>query len=256
MVKHKLRTVGSCAAIASVALASGCMCVSVPDEKDEQITALKKQGITWQSEAEAGRFTPAVSRSAAIGWSFLPGAGQHFIAHKMGDAGIEATGSKIALRSEGTLMLMLSWIPFVYPVTLIGGMATGAMVDANRVNWLAYLRQREEQGLAVETQQPQDEETAGSEMSAKPQSEPSPEPVRDDSERQRKLADLQNRYNLGLCTEEEFNRERAQIMNATQKASEPPRQERFGLEDGAPRRGMNLMSVRDDVRGLFKSRNR
>ena len=39
------------------------------------------------------------------------------------------------------------------------------------------------------------------------------QPVRDDASRLRKLADLQDRYKMGLCTEEEFTHERDQIMN-------------------------------------------
>lgn len=214
--KLKLRETGMYAAIASVALASGCMCVSVPDEKVEQIKILRRQGITWRTEAEAGRFTPPINQRAALGWSFIPGAGQHFIAHKMGDAGIEDTFSTMRLRLEGTLMLMVSWIPFVYPVTLIGGMFTGTAVDVNRINYLTYLRQCEEQGIVIEAPQLPGKEAEGSESIAfdmNIQTKPSSKPIRDDTEQLRKLADLQNRYDQGLCTEEEFARERDKIMN-------------------------------------------
>ena len=44
------------------------------------------------------------------------------------------------LRTSGTWMLALSWIPYVYPLTLSLGLASGVVVDVNRVNNLALLQ--------------------------------------------------------------------------------------------------------------------
>ncbi len=222
-----LRSIGSCAAMTSVALTTGCMCVHIPNDKERQIDDLKRRGISWQSEADAGRFTPAVNRLAAFGWSLLPGAGQHFIAHKMSDAGMENCAISIAsLRSEGTLMLAFSWIPFVYPFTLISGITTGTLVDANRANWLALLNERAANGTVANAPQPSAEKATKKEIPRiKPDGreakaanvavadapQPSVKKATENGDSVNRLNELKRRYELGLCTEEEFNREKARF---------------------------------------------
>lgn len=124
--------------------AAGCSCVDVTPKERIRIDQLHAEGISWQRERDAGRFTPPINMTAAVWWSLLPGAGQHFIAHKMGDYGAERFGDvrwrdRRQLRTSGTWMLAISWIPYVYPLTLSLGLASGVVVDVNRVNNLALL---------------------------------------------------------------------------------------------------------------------
>lgn len=131
-------------ACALATLVAGCSCVDVMPEERSRIAQLNARGISWKRERDAGRFTPPVNMTAAVCWSLLPGAGQHFIAHKMGDYGVEKFGSyrwqdRRQLRTTGTWMLAFSWIPQVYAATLPVGCATGVVVDVNRVNNLALL---------------------------------------------------------------------------------------------------------------------
>lgn len=126
----------------ALGLLSGCACVTITPEEAARIDALHARGITWSQEWKAGRFTPPVNMTAAVWWSVLPGAGQHFMAHKMGDAGLDAEHADdcLRLRTSGTLMLATSWFPYVYVFTLPCGLAAGTVQDVNRINNLALLR--------------------------------------------------------------------------------------------------------------------
>ena len=118
--------------------------MDVTPEERRRIDDLHRQGVSWSGERDAGRFTPPVNMTAAVCWSLLPGAGQHFIAHKMGDDGTDTFGAcrrrdRAQLRISGTCMLATSWFPYVYIFTLPVGLASGTIVDVNRVNNLALL---------------------------------------------------------------------------------------------------------------------
>lgn len=133
--------VPACALAVAVA---GCSCVDVTSKERMRINQLHAEGISWRGERDAGRFTPPVNMAAAVWWSLLPGAGQHFIAHKMDDYGAGQFGDarwqdRRQLRTSGTWMLATSWIPYVYIFTLPFGLASGVVVDVNRVNNLALL---------------------------------------------------------------------------------------------------------------------
>lgn len=58
------------------------------------------------------------------------------------------TGGKQNRRTTGTLMLAISWIPYIYAATCPVGCASGVVVDVNRVNNLALLEwlDRQEEG--------------------------------------------------------------------------------------------------------------
>lgn len=128
---------------AGMALAlAGCACVDVSNDERRRIEGMRRSGKTWSRCAEKGTFTPPVNMTAAVCWGLLPGAGQHFIAHKVEDAGLwhgRDSADLIELRSSGTLMLATSWFPYVYLFTLPCGIE-GIIVDVNRVNNLALLK--------------------------------------------------------------------------------------------------------------------
>ena len=133
--------VQSCVLVLAVA---GCSCVDVMPKERARIDQLHAEGISWSRERDAGRFTPPINMTAAVWWSLLPGAGQHFIAHKMKVYGYERFGEvrwrdRRQVRASGTLMLGTSWFPYVYVFTLPIGLASGVVVDVNRVNNLALL---------------------------------------------------------------------------------------------------------------------
>ena len=128
---------------------SGCSCVDVKQSEIVRIDRLHAKGISWTKERDAGRFQPPVNMTAAVFWSLLPGAGQHFMAHKMSESGClrlsDAVVDKRQLRGTGTLMLGTSWIPYVYIFTLPFGLASGTVVDVNRINNLALLEYLDKQ---------------------------------------------------------------------------------------------------------------
>lgn len=144
------------AAIALAVTLVGCACVSVSSDERARINKLHERGISWSRERNAGRFQPPVDMTAAVFWSLLPGAGQHFIAHKMGESGFACLDSRdydrCQLRVKGTLMLATSWFPDVYLFTLPCGILSGTIVDVNRINNLALLEWLERQGLPVKEQ--------------------------------------------------------------------------------------------------------
>ena len=133
---------------------AGCECVNVGSQDRIEVDALHRQGISWSGECEAGRLKPVVSMGPAIGWSFLPGAGQVFMAHKIDVARAEgrlndprAPGWAASMRSEGIPMLAVSWFPYIYDFTHPFGMAA-VIVDVNRLN-NAALREAMKRRAAV-----------------------------------------------------------------------------------------------------------
>lgn len=74
---------GKWTALAVLAVVSGCSCVDVTQAERIRIDKMHARGISWKDERDAGRFQPPVDMTAAVFWSLLPGAGQHFMAHKM-----------------------------------------------------------------------------------------------------------------------------------------------------------------------------
>ena len=152
-----MKGVGKIVAVIALAEAlAGCACVNVTAEERERIDELHEKDISWSGEKSEGRFEPPVNMVAAVAWSLLPGAGQHFIAHKMADYGYSDADVCLRggqqLRSTGTLMIGVSWFPLVYCVTFPFGLS-GVVTDVNRVNNLALLEWIEGQGLPVEVQQ-------------------------------------------------------------------------------------------------------
>lgn len=144
--------------VAEIALAgtlAGCACVNITAEERERIDELHAKDISWSGEKSEGRFSPPVNMVAAVAWSLLPGAGQHFIAHKMADYGYSDADVCLRggqqLRSTGTLMIGVSWFPLAYCVTFPFGLS-GVVADVNRVNNLALLEWVEGQGLPVDEQ--------------------------------------------------------------------------------------------------------
>lgn len=137
--------------LVALSVLTGCSCVDVRSSEIVRINELHSKGISWKDERDAGRFKPPVDMTAAVFWSLLPGAGQHFMAHKMSTSGVlrlkDATADKAQLRGTGTLMLATSWFPYVYMFTLPFGLASGTVVDVNRINNLALLEHFEKQGL-------------------------------------------------------------------------------------------------------------
>ena len=140
--------IGIVVTVAIVGIVAGCACINVTPEERGEIANLRENGTTWSGEKNNGQFVPPVNMIAATTWALLPGAGQHFIAHKMSDYG--CTESDICLRggqqlrSTGTLMIGLSWCPFVYIFTYPFGLI-GVITDVNRVNNLALLEWVNEQ---------------------------------------------------------------------------------------------------------------
>lgn len=128
---------------------SRCMCVAVSTRERAEIEALHARGISWSGEWKAGRFEPPVKMGPAVGWSFLPGASQVFMAHKMEVNNLvdaQRGASYIRLESKGILMLATSWFPYVYAFSFPFGLATGTVIDVNRINNLALLREMKERG--------------------------------------------------------------------------------------------------------------
>ncbi len=131
------------AVVAIVGMAAGCACVNVTPEERLAIDNLHENGITWSGERDNGEFEPPANMIVATAWAFLPGAGQRFIANKMvaygcSDADFCLRGGQ-QLRSTGSLMIGLSWFPFVYVFTYPFGLV-GVITDVNRVNNLALLQ--------------------------------------------------------------------------------------------------------------------
>lgn len=141
------RACKSLAALVVSGVVAGCSCVDVTYDERARIEKLHAQGISWRNERNAGRFQPPVDMTAAVFWSLLPGAGQHFMAHKAAESGVDRLCGQFRdrrqLRTAGTLMLATSWIPYVYCFTLPLGLASGTVVDVNRINNLALLEQQE-----------------------------------------------------------------------------------------------------------------
>ena len=135
--------------LAAGVFAAGCSCVDVKQSERVRINQLHAQGISWKNERDAGRFTPPVNMTAAVFWSILPGAGQLFMEHKMSESGYlrlsDAVVDRRQLNVTGTLMLGTSWIPHVYCFTLPFGLASGTVVDVNRINNLALLEHLDRQ---------------------------------------------------------------------------------------------------------------
>ena len=149
-----------------VMILSGCMCVAVSTQERAEIEALHARGISWSGEWKAGRFEPPVKMGPAVGWSFLPGASQVFMAHKMevnNIVEVQRGASYIRLESKGMLMLGTSWLPYVYAFTFPFGLATGTVIDVNRINNLALLRQMKVKG---EFEPPTNENTTEDERNA------------------------------------------------------------------------------------------
>ena len=209
---------GICACL----LSAGCICVNVSDEEREKIAALRQEGITWRGETEKETFQPVVKMTPAVLWSLLPGAGQHFVAHKMLDAGFydgEFSSGRLKLQAEGTLMIGVSWLPFVYPFTLTAGIA-GTVTDVNRVNNLALLESRQNPNAhkprvqkpstqKVEVKSRKVKRGAPSVVVAQSQT---PVPASLTSEQQKRLEELEALHMAGLCTDDEYERRRRTIL--------------------------------------------
>lgn len=204
---------GACASL----LSAGCVCVEVSDGNRMKIDELKQEGVTWHGEMEKESFQPVVKMAPAVCWSFLPGAGQHFVAHKMLHAGFydgEFSGCRLRLQAKGTLMLAVSWIPFVYPFTLTMGMI-GTVTDVNRVNNLALLESRR----SPVVQESREQISGAKPKRAKKKGLPS---VRADQQmavpttltpdQRRALDELDSLHTAGLCTDDEYVRRRRMIL--------------------------------------------
>lgn len=121
---------------------TGCACVTVSDAQRAEIDALHSKGISWSKNPPPG-FKPVVKMGPAVCWAILPGAGQIFIADKIGDAHQEGRISELRsdcndLNGDGVVMLAVSWFPLIYDVTHPFGTG-GVIQDVNRVNNLALL---------------------------------------------------------------------------------------------------------------------
>lgn len=214
---------GVCACL----LSAGCTSVRVSDEDYARIDALNREGITWRGETEKETFQPIVKMGPAVLWSFLPGAGQHFIAHKMLDGGFydgSFSGSRLKLQAKGTLMIGVSWFPLVYPFTLISGMI-GTVSDVNRMNNLALLESRMyPTSQRTNAQKPSEQKPSTQKVEVKPrrgkrgassvaatQSQPPVTPSLT-PEQQKKLEELETLHTAGLCTDDEYERRRWTIL--------------------------------------------
>lgn len=214
---------GVCACL----LSAGCTSVRVSDEDYARIDALNREGITWRGEAEKETFQPIVKMGPAVLWSFLPGAGQHFIAHKMLDGGFydgSFSGSRLKLQAKGTLMIGVSWLPFVYPFTLISGMI-GTVSDVNRVNNLALLESRMyPTSQRTNAQKPSEQKPSTQKVEVKPKrvkrgassvaATQSQTPISASltPEQQKKLEELETLHTAGLCTDDEYAQRRRTIL--------------------------------------------
>ncbi len=130
---------------------SGCACVDLTQSERMSISAMRGKGIAWSRERNKGTFVPPITMGSAVGWGILPGAGQIFIADKIKDAGLEDrfNGSRTRLQSSGAVMLLFSWIPYVYDFTLPFGIG-GIIQDVNRINNYALLKHLEAQEQSKE----------------------------------------------------------------------------------------------------------
>lgn len=215
--RQKVYLGGVCACL----LSAGCTSVRVSDEDYARIDALNREGITWRGETEKETFQPIVKMGPAVLWSFLPGAGQHFIAHKMLDGGFydgSFSGSRLKLQVKGTLMIGVSWLPFVYPFTLISGMI-GTVSDVNRVNNLALLESRmHPTAQRTNAQKPSEQKPSIQKVEVKPKrvkrgassvaATQSQTPMTPSltPEQQKKLEELETLHTAGLCTDDEYER--------------------------------------------------
>lgn len=214
---------GVCACL----LSAGCTSVRVSDEDYARIDALNRDGITWRGEAEKETFQPIVKMGPAVLWSFLPGAGQHFIAHKMLDGGFydgSFSGSRLKLQAKGTLMIGVSWLPFVYPFTFISGMM-GTVSDVNRMNNLALLESRMyPTSQRTNAQKPSEQKPSTQKVEVKPRKgkrgsssvavaqSQTPAPASLTPEQQKKLEELETLHTAGLCTDDEYVQRRRTIL--------------------------------------------
>lgn len=208
---------GICACL----LSAGCICVNVSDEERAKIATLRQEGITWRGETEKETFQPVVKMAPAVIWSLLPGAGQHFVAHKMLDAGFydgEFSSGRLKLQAEGTLMIGVSWLPFVYPFTLTAGIA-GTVTDVNRVNNLALLESRQNPNA----HKPRVQKTSTQKVAVKPRRAKkgssavaaqiqTPISASLTSEQQKRLDELEALHTAGLCTDDEYAQRRRTIL--------------------------------------------
>lgn len=136
------------AVVAFVGIVAGCACVNITPEERVEIANLHENGITWSGERDNGGFEPPANMIVATAWAFLPGAGQRFVANKMVAYGCSEADMCLRggqqLWSTGSLMIGLSWCPFVYIFTYPFGLI-GVITDVNRVNNLALLQWVNEQ---------------------------------------------------------------------------------------------------------------
>ncbi|MBR4354589.1 MAG: hypothetical protein IKP97_04745 [Kiritimatiellae bacterium] len=169
--------------VAMLAGMAGCNSVRVYEKERAQLDRLHEQGVSWAGNPPPG-YKPAVKMTPAIFWSILPGAGQMFIANKMGDAAIENHDyDRAELNGSGVLLLSVSWFPYIYSVTMPFGMA-GAIMDVNRANNLKLVQ---EYGYLAEEMEAND-------------------PMRQN------LQELKLAYEEGLLNKEEYEQKKSAII--------------------------------------------
>lgn len=191
-------------------LAAGCASVEVSREQRAKLAELGRAGVTWRGEVEKKALQPTVKTPPAVLWSLLPGAGQHFVAHKMLDAGFydgDYADMRASLQRKGTLMVAVSWLPFIYPFTLTWGMA-GTVADVNRANNLALLESRQKTKATKPKAEPR---TPGAAVAARPRAAVAPPLTPGQREA---LGELESLRAAGLCSDAEYARRRAAILKA------------------------------------------
>lgn len=190
-------------------LAAGCASVEVSREQRAKLAELGRAGVTWRGEVEKKALRPTVKTPPAVLWSLLPGAGQHFVAHKMLDAGFydgDYADMRASLQRKGTLMVAVSWLPFVYPFTLTWGVA-GTVADVNRANNLALLESRRK----AKATKPKAEPRAPGAAAARPRAAVPPPLTPGQREA---LGELESLRAAGLCSDAECARRRAAVLKA------------------------------------------
>ncbi len=181
----------------------GCQTIYVTEEERAQLEELHQSGITWAGNPPQG-YEPAVKMTPAIFWGLLPGAGQIFIADKMGDAKIKNhVGDQSRLAGKGVMMLAFSWIPWVYEFTMPIGIG-GAIVDVNRANNLKLIQ------YCAEMETAKKPETTKMEIPVAVV-EPTVQPNAA-TEQEQLLKDIDAAYREGFLSQEEYETKRASVL--------------------------------------------
>lgn len=186
---------------------AGCQTIYVNESERAKLDELHRQGISWAGNPPDG-YTPAVKMTPAIFWSILPGAGQMFIANKMGDSEIQNHWQdRENLNVKGFAMVAFSWHPYVYFFTLPCGIG-GVVVDVNRANNLKLIQYCESADAPEEVK----EEPVAQPIASAEAIEPSPAPAISPESAQL-LQDIEDAYREGLLTSEEYEAKRNKVLD-------------------------------------------